>query len=167
MRHLAPAVLALTIAVPIAAQSAPERPPANTNQSKTEKDAKDPRQAKARELLESAGGQAAALPMDVQPLALLQLAVIETAVDKAKAAEDFDLAFAAAATLPSNPDRRYREDFQADIVRELAKFDPEHAMDMLRTMPPGPPDEPDSRITAVDAVLERALAEKRWTARWS
>ena len=129
--------------------------------SKAQVKKESPEKKKGRELLESAAGQAGALPMDFQPLALLQAAVIETTVDKTKAGELFDLAFASAATLPSKKDRRYREDFQANIARELAKYDPDHALELLRSMPPGPPDERDYRAPAVDALMERTLNDKK------
>ncbi|MGD0580609.1 MAG: hypothetical protein ABSC08_16985, partial [Bryobacteraceae bacterium] len=162
MKQIRLALLVLPAALLAAPQGAvQERTAPATAKKEVRKDAKDGPRAKAIEMLESAGGQAGALAADFQPLALLQLAVIETTVDKQKAGEHFDLAFAAAAVLPSNKDRRYREDFQANVVEELAKYEPDHALELLRTMPPGAPDEPDSRAAAVEALLARVMEDKK------
>ena len=47
------------------------------------------------------------------------------------------------------------------IPNSEIKPDPERALELLRTMPPGPPDEDDSRAPAVNALMERALADKK------
>jgi hypothetical protein len=123
-------------------------------------DAPDPKE-KARQFLESASGMIAAAPPESQAPALLQLATVEKAVDKAKAVEHLEQAFAAAAVLPSRRDNRLQEQTQALIVRELAISDLEKAIEKLAAMDITPPDELDPRAEAIEQIVAGLVREKK------
>jgi hypothetical protein len=103
----------------------------------------------------------AAAPPESQAPALFQLATVEKAVDKAKAIEHLEQAFAAAAVLPSRKDNRLKEQTQALIVRELAVSDLDKALDKLAAMDITPPDELDPRAEAIEQIVAGLVREKK------
>jgi len=122
-------------------------------------DPPDPKQ-KARQFLESASGMIAAAPPESQAAALLQLATVEKAVDKAKAIEHLEQAYAAAAILPSRKENRLKQQTQTLIVRELAVSDLEKALEKLASMELTPPDELDPRAEAIEQIVAGLIRKK-------
>lgn len=116
---------------------------------------------KARQFLESASGMIAAAPPESQAAALFQLATVEKTVDKAKAIEHLEQAFAASAVLPSRKDNRLKELTQSIIVRELAFSDLELALEKLALMDFTPPDELDPRADAIEQIVAGLVREKK------
>jgi hypothetical protein len=117
---------------------------------------------KARLWLDTAAGQVAAAPPEVQAGALVSIAVVETAVDKAKALEHFNQALAAGAALSTRSGARVREEFHAYLITEVAKYDLNRAVEMLQSLPETPAGERDFRAEPLNQVILALLREKQF-----
>ncbi len=113
---------------------------------------------KARELAEAASQMTGSTP-EIQVVALFHLAETYQALDRKKAKELFQQAFAAAAVLPKDRiHNRQRE--QARIVCAVADADVNEAIEMLRQMEPAP-GMYDPRWPAVDKIVGKLVADSR------
>jgi hypothetical protein len=92
---------------------------------------------------------------------LLQLAAVEKASVKAKAIEQLEQAFAAAAVLPSRKDNRLKKQAQALIIRTLAFSNLELAIEKLAAMDVTPPDELDPSAEAIEQIVAGLVREKK------
>jgi hypothetical protein len=116
---------------------------------------------RAGRYLEMAGGMASAAPPESQPAILLQLGLVEAALDPAKALERLEQAFAAASVLPSRKEYRVREEMQALIAAEIAKRDLEKGLEKLASTAPPGPDEPDPRVEPIEQIVGRLVQDKK------
>lgn len=129
-------------------QSAQERPP-------------DPAQ-KAREYLEQAAGMVGAVAPDSQAVALLQLAIVESPIDKSKSEEHFEQAFRAAAVLPSRTAGRMKEQVQSRAVTGLAPLNVQSAIELAAAISPAKAKEFDVRADAIFSIIQYLVKEKKF-----
>lgn len=117
---------------------------------------------KAREYLEQASGMVAAVAPDSQAVALVQLAIVEAPVEKAKAEEHFEQAFRAAAILPSRTTGRLKEQVQARAVIGLAPLNVQKAIELAVAVGPAKPKEFDVRADAIFSIVQYLVKEKKF-----
>lgn len=115
---------------------------------------------KAAEYLETAAGLVAAGPPESQAPALLQLAVVQAALDKPRAIELLEQAFAATAALPSVRDNRLRQQTQSLILQQLAKLDLDKAVEKFGAMDLVTASEPDPRAEGIEVIVANLIQTK-------
>lgn len=112
---------------------------------------------KAVEFLRSAQGIIAGTAPEFQPAALLQLATVQSSVDRKKAVALYQLAIASSIALPQRENLRSR--FLAMSVAALARVDVDAAMEKLLVIPEAPAGEPDPRMEPLQQIVN-ILIEK-------
>lgn len=121
----------------------------------------DPKK-KAAQYLEAAGGMIGALAPESQAAALLQLALVEAPVNKAKALEHFEQAFTAASALPNTTAGRVRDQVQARAVAGVAPLSIDRAIELAASLNAPRPLEQDVRADAIYSVVQHLVKEKKF-----
>jgi len=143
-------------------KTAPGKPAAERSSRESPRPEKAPeeqatRSEKARELLESASKLVPSVQPQVQVAALLHLGDNFNLVDRKKAIECLERAFASASELPSGPEDP-RGDMQARVVESMADVDLAKALEMLPQL--AAPTGGDPRLMAIQKVVRLLLDKK-------
>lgn len=117
---------------------------------------------KAHEYLEAAAGMVAAVPADSQAVALLQLAIVESKVDRVKSLAHFEQAFSASVALPNRTAGRVRDQVQARVVSGVAPLDVDRAIEVAASLNAPRPLEQDVRAEAILNVVQYLVQQKKF-----
>ena len=119
---------------------------------------------KARQLLDSAAKMVTSAQPQVQVAALIHLGENYHLLDRKKALEYLEQAFAAAADLPSGGGEDQRGDMQAKVISSMAAVSLDKAMDLLPQLTaagaPSGPGQSDPRLGPTEKIVRLLLDKK-------